>query len=155
MLSFVLFLRRLSLGSSTFGVVLQWLDNPSLQDVSGGCLVDVLRSHQALGRGMPTLHRLYMPLNLFASEFPSETFVQNIFEVAEEMSVRRSGLNVANSTCIRKTRIDAATANITAKQSSYSDELSALHSAKLRQSSKRIASLDASSTRCVINEKLS
>ncbi|OJA16646.1 hypothetical protein AZE42_04045 [Rhizopogon vesiculosus] len=115
---------------STFDVVLQWLDNVSLQDASGGCLADVLRSHQALGR-----------------EFPSETFVQNIFEVAQELSAQRSGLNVATSTCIRKTSIDAASSNITSKQSSYSDELSALHSARLRQSSKRIASFDASSTR--------
>jgi hypothetical protein len=64
-----IFSRRLPFDSSTFGMVLQWLDNPSLQDASGGWLVDVLRSHQALGRGMPTLDKLYMPLNLFPQNF--------------------------------------------------------------------------------------
>ncbi|KAG1748132.1 SAC3/GANP/Nin1/mts3/eIF-3 p25 family-domain-containing protein [Suillus lakei] len=114
---------------STFDVVLQWLDNPSLQD-AGRHLADDLRSHQVLDR-----------------EFPSRTFVQNIYDVAQELSTQRFSPKNANPILIRKTRLDAATSKISTQQSSYSDELNALRSAKLRQSSKRTASVNASSSR--------
>lgn len=111
---------------SMFDAVLQWLDNPSLQD-PGRHLAGDLRSHQALDR-----------------EFPSRTFVQNIYDVAQELSTQRFSPKAA---LIRKTRLDAATLKISTEQGSYSDELNALRSAKLRQTCKRTASINASSSR--------
>ncbi|KAG0696325.1 SAC3/GANP/Nin1/mts3/eIF-3 p25 family-domain-containing protein [Suillus ampliporus] len=120
-------LRHVRDSDSTFDVILQWLDNPSLQDASRHLAHD-LRSHQALDR-----------------EFPSRTFVQSIYDVAQELSIRHFSPDAANPALIRKTRLDAATSKISTKQSSYSDEFNALRSAKSRQSSKRIASDNASS----------
>lgn len=111
---------------SMFDAVLQWLDNPSLQD-PGRHLAGDIRSHQALDR-----------------EFPSRTFVQNIYDVAQELSTQRFSPKAA---LIRKTRLDAATLKIATEQDSYSDELNALRSAKLRQTCKRTASINASSSR--------
>ncbi|KAG1824658.1 SAC3/GANP/Nin1/mts3/eIF-3 p25 family-domain-containing protein [Suillus subaureus] len=101
---------------SMFDAVLQWLDNPSLQD-PGRHLAGDLRSHQALDR------------------------------VAQVLSTQRFSPKAVNPTLIRKTRFDAATLKISTEQGSYSDELNALHSAKLRQTCKRTASINASSSR--------
>lgn len=111
---------------SMFDAVLQWMDNPSLH--ASKRLADDLRSHQALDR-----------------EFPSRPFIQYIYDVAQELSTQHLSPSAANPTLIRKTRLEEATSKISAKQSSYSDELNALRSAKLRQSSKRTASVNASS----------
>ncbi|KAG2155297.1 SAC3/GANP/Nin1/mts3/eIF-3 p25 family-domain-containing protein [Suillus bovinus] len=114
--------------NSMFDAVLQWLDNPSLQD-PGRHLAGDLRSHQALDR-----------------EFPSRTFVQYIYDVAQELSTQRVSPKATNPTLIRKTRLDAATSKISSEQASYSDELNALRSTKLRQTCKRTVSINASSS---------
>jgi hypothetical protein len=88
--------------------------------------------------------------NLFAVEFPSRTFIQNIYDVAQELSTQRFNPKAA---LIRKTHLDAATLKIATEQGSYSDELNALRSAKLRQSCKRTASINASSSRSVTNDE--
>ncbi|KAG1893364.1 SAC3/GANP/Nin1/mts3/eIF-3 p25 family-domain-containing protein [Suillus fuscotomentosus] len=114
---------------SMFDAVLQWLDNSSLQ-YPGRHLAGDLRLHQALDR-----------------EFPSRTFVQYIYDVAQELSTQHLSPKAANPTLIRKTRLDAATLKISTEQGSYSDELNALRSVKLRQTYKRTASINASSSR--------
>ncbi|KAG1858520.1 SAC3/GANP/Nin1/mts3/eIF-3 p25 family-domain-containing protein [Suillus subluteus] len=114
---------------SMFDTVLQWLDNPSLQD-PGRHLAGDLRSHQALDR-----------------EFPSMSFVQYIYDVAQVSSTQRFSPKAVNPMLIRKTRLDAVTLKISTEQGSYSDELNALHSVKLRQTCKRTASINAPSSR--------
>ncbi|KAG1782198.1 SAC3/GANP/Nin1/mts3/eIF-3 p25 family-domain-containing protein [Suillus placidus] len=114
---------------SMFDAIFQWLDNTSLQD-PGRHLADDLRSHQVLDR-----------------EFPSMTFVQYIYDVAQELSIQRFSPKATNPTLIRKTRLDAATLKISTEQGSYSDELNAHRSAKLRQTCKRTASINGSSSR--------
>lgn len=88
--------------------------------------------------------------NFFAVEFPSRTFVQNIYDVAQELSTRRFSPKAALT---RKTHLDAATLKISTEQGSYSDELNALRSAKLRQTCKRTASINASSSRSVFKDE--
>jgi hypothetical protein len=114
---------------SMFDAILRWLDDPSLQD-AGRHLADDLRSHQALDR-----------------EFPSMSFVQYIYDVAQVLSTQCLSPKAVDPTLIRKTRLDAATLKISTEQGSYLDELNALHSAKLRQTCKRTASINASSSR--------
>lgn len=114
---------------SMFDTALQWLDNPSLQD-PGRHLAGDLRSNQALDR-----------------EFPSMSFVQYIYDVAQELATQHFSPKAAIPTLIRKTRLDAATLKISTEQGSYSDELNALHSVKLRHTYKRTASINASSSR--------
>jgi hypothetical protein len=82
------------------------------------------------------------------------SFVQYIYDVAQVLSTQCFSPKAVDPTLIRKTRLDAATLKISTEQGSYLDELNALHSAKLRQTCKRTASINASSSRSVINDDI-